>query len=270
VEVLVNDKKLVMEVDTGAALSIISEATRKAMFPSLRLHKSEVMLKACTEEPMQVVDNLHVRVDYGRQQAKLVLVVVGGDGPSLFGRNWLNYIRLDWSNIAAVRSVNTKPLYTLMQQYQSLFAEGLGTVTPYKATLQVQPDAIPRFFKPHPVPFAIKEAIGQELDRLEQQGIIEKVSHSEWAAPIVAVPKKDGRFRICGDYKVTVNRVLSVDQYPLPKPEDLFATLAGGKVFTKFDLSQAYLQLKLDEDSTAYITINTHQGLYATPDFRLE
>jgi hypothetical protein len=104
VEVLVNDKKLVMEVDTGAALSIISEATRKARFPGLRLHKSNVILKTYTEEPMQVVGNLHVHVHYGSQQAKLVLVVVGGDGPSLFGRNWLNYIRLDWSNIAAVAS----------------------------------------------------------------------------------------------------------------------------------------------------------------------
>ena len=73
---------------------------------------------------------------------------------------------------------------------------------------------------------------------------------------------KDGKFRICDDYKATVNRVLSVDQYPLPKPEDLFATLARGKVVTKLDLSQAYLQLKLEEDSTAYVTINTHQGLY--------
>ena len=79
----------------------------------------------------------------------------------------------------------------------------------------------------------------------------------------MAVPKKDGKFRICGDYKVTVNQALSVDQYPLPKPEDLFATLAGGKVFTKLDLSQAYLQLQLDEKSIPYVTINTHQGLYS-------
>ena len=87
-----------------------------------------------------------------------------------------------------------------------------------------------RFFKRCPVPFAIKDAIGHELDELEQQGIIQKVTHSDWAALIVVVPKKDGKFCICGDYKVTVNQVLSVDQYQLPKPEDLFATLSEGKV----------------------------------------
>ena len=144
-----------------------------------------------------------------------------------------------------------------MQQHQPLFADRLGTVESYEVT-----EAAPRFFKSRPVPLVIKDAIGRELDRLEQQGIIEKVSHSKWAAPIVAVPKKDGRFRICGDYKVTVNQVLSVEQYPLPKPEDLFTNLAGGKVFSKLDLSQAYLQVKLDEKSTSYVTINTHQGLY--------
>ena len=78
----------------------------------------------------------------------------------------------------------------------------------------------------------------------------------------MAVPKKDGRFRLCGDYKATVNYALTVDQYPLPKPEDLFATLSNGQEFSKLDLSQAYLQLKLDELSRPYTTINTHQGLY--------
>ena len=53
-----------------------------------------------------------------------------------------------------------------------------------------------------------------------------------------------------------------MDQYPLPKPEELFATLANGEQFTKLDLSQAYLQLPLDESSMPYVTINTHQGLY--------
>ena len=71
--------------------------------------------------------------------------------------------------------------------------------------------ATPKFFKPRTIPFAIKVAVGKELDRLEQ-GIIRKVDHSEWAAPIVVVAKKDGRFRLCGDYKVTINQALSIDQ----------------------------------------------------------
>ena len=127
---------------------------------------------------------------------------------------------------------------------------------------QVQPDVMPKFCKSRPVPFTIWEAVGKELDHLEEQGIIEKVTHNDWAAVIIPAPKKDGRFRLCGDYIVTINQALSVEQYPLPKPEDLFATLAGGQAFSKLDLSQAYLQVQLDEQSKDYLTLNTHQGLY--------
>ena len=79
------------------------------------------------------------------------------------------------------------------------------------------------------MPYALRSRIEEELDRLEREGILEKVTHSEWATPIVAVPKPNGRVRLCGDFEVTVNQSLSVDQYPLPRVEDLFATLAGGK-----------------------------------------
>ena len=102
----------------------------------------------------------------------------------------------------------------------------------------------------------------QQLDRLECDGVIKKVFHSAWAAPIVAVPKKDGCFRICGNYKVTINPSLEVDQYPLSNPTDLYASLTGRQKFTKLDLSQAYQQLLLDEALLELTTITTHQGLY--------
>ena len=53
-----------------------------------------------------------------------------------------------------------------------------------------------------------------------------------------------------------------VEEYPLPTPQELFSTLAGGKIFSKLDLSQAYLQLPVDEKSKQYLTITTHQSLY--------
>ena len=88
-----------------------------------------------------------------------------------------------------------------------------------------------------------------ELDRLTEAGVLEKVPYSEWATPVVVVPKLDGGVRLCGDYKVTVNPVLDIDQYPIPNPDDIFASLAGGQLFTTLDLSHAYNQLLLDEDS---------------------
>ena len=64
------------------------------------------------------------------------------------------------------------------------------------------------------------------------------------------------RVQICGDFRVTVNLVSKLNRYPIPKVEDLFATLKSGKTFTKLDLSQAYQQLSLDEESRKYVVTN--------------
>ena len=59
-----------------------------------------------------------------------------------------------------------------------------------------------------------------------------------------------------------MNPVLKLDRYPIPKVEDLFVVLAGRKLFSKIDLSQAYQQLPLDEEIKAVCMINTHKGLF--------
>lgn len=84
---------------------------------------------------------------------------------------------------------------------------------------------------------------------LEKEGIIEPIAFLEWAAPIVPVLKSDKKsVRICGNFKLTVNKAARLDRYPIPKIEDLFAELAGGQAFTKLDLSQAYQQVRLSEN----------------------
>ena len=151
---------------------------------------------------------------------------------------------------------------SLLKEYDEIFQDELGTMNSIRATLKLKEDITPCFHRPRPLPFALKEPVEQELHRLEEAGILTKVSHSEWAAPVVPVPKKDGKVRLCGDYKVTVNQCLDIDQYPIPKPDDLFATLPTGKFFSKLDLSQAYQQMLVSEESAKYLTINTHLGLY--------
>ena len=113
------------------------------------------------------------------------------------------------------------------------------------------------FCKPRSVPFALNDSITKELDRLEKEGVLQKVSYSDWAAPIVPVPKGDGKIHLCGDYKVTIIPSLEVNKYPLPKPDKLFASLAGGKRFSKLDLSQAYQQMLLSKELQILTTTNT-------------
>ena len=261
--VKVNGVYIEMELDTGAAMSLISQSTKDKLLPSAILQTSDIVLRTYSSQPIIVVGQTVVQVRYEDQEAQLPLLVVEGKGPSLIGRNWMSHINFNWKAIKCTRaSTSTTELDSLLMKYPSVFEDKLGTMKHFRAKLEIKEGATPKFFRPRPVPFALKENIEHELDRLERDGIITKVNHSSWAAPIVPVPKRDGKLRICGDYKVTLNAVLEVDSHPLPKPDDLFATLSGGKIFSKIDLSQAYQQMLLHEDSKPLVTINTHKGLY--------
>ena len=189
-------------------------------------------------------------------------MVVEGDGPSLLGRDWLGKLRLDWSELHQIQSTAPGLLKELLDRYSEVFKDELGTIQGTTAKIQVDPTVQPRFCKARSVPYALRAKVDTELVCLEREGIIEKVTYAAWAAPIVPVVNRDGTIRICGDYKLTVNRAAKVDSYPLPRVEDLLASLAGGETFSKLDLAHAYLQLLLDDNSKPLLTINTSKGLF--------
>lgn len=112
------------------------------------------------------------------------------------------------------------------------------------------------------MPYALRDKVSLELDKLVKDGVLSEVESSEWASPIVPIVKADGSIRICGDYKVTVNPHLIVDKHPIPRINDLISA-TGGCVFAKLDMSQAYLQLSLCPESKKLTTISTHRGLFS-------
>ena len=196
-------------------------------------------------------------------------MVIEGDGPSLLGREWLTHIQLDWPEIhvSKVLSVTVKPdtersLKKLLHSYQEVFTDRVEVMKHHRAKLHLKEGAQPRYHRARPVPFANRDKVAKELDRLEGMGILERLETSAWAAPIVVVPKKDGHLRLCGDYKVTINLHLKINSHPLPRAEEMFSKLAGGEKFTKLDLSHTYQQMALEESSKELVTVNTHQGLY--------
>ena len=223
----VNKAKLTMEVDTGASASIISNETYIRLWQRPLLQASQCKLRTYTGEVLEVRGILTVDVTYADQTRTLPLLVVAGNGPSLLGRDWLLQIRLDWQSLNNLQPATPTNLETVLSRHTEGFREELGLVKGVAAKLHVDPKIPPRFCKPRTVPFALRDKVNKELERLEKAGVIEPVQFSDWAAPIVPVLKQDGSMRICGDYKVTVNRAAKVDSFPLPRIDDLFASLHG-------------------------------------------
>ena len=194
-------------------------------------------------------------------------IYVSHRGVNILGRDGLVQLSIcvtptQFGTTAAVVNTQVDKLHDILDTHADVFKEGLGCCNTVTASLTLREEALPKFCKPRRLPFAIKPTVGAELDRLEKNGVIERVSQSDWATPIAVVRKPGGKVRVCGDFKVTVNPVLKNDVYPLPLLEELFHKLNGGTKFTKLDLADAYLQIKLDESSKQLVVLNTHQGLY--------
>ena len=103
VNMQVNGIDLVMEVDTGAALSVISEQTYNNLWSDPpQLQASTSVLKTYTGEVIRVKGLIEVDVIYKEQKASLSLIVTLGKGPSLLGRDWLQFFRLDWQQLNQV------------------------------------------------------------------------------------------------------------------------------------------------------------------------
>ena len=257
----INGHEVSMELDTGAAISVINEVTYQTILANQPpLQASNIKLHTYSGEQLVVLGELQVIVHYNEQTVSLPLIVLKDSGPNLFGRNWLEQIRLNWPQLCTVKS--SSALQDVLDQHEAVFRDELGKLTGTQVSIEIDSDTQPRFFKPRPLPFTLKPKVEDELDRLQSNGVISPVTFSKWAAPIVPVMKSDGKIRICGDYKLTVNQSARVDKYPLPKADDLFVSLSGGTKFSKLDLAHAYLQLCLDDKSKTLVTINTHRGLF--------
>ena len=119
-------------------------------------------------------------------------------------------------------------------------------------------------FRPkRPIPYTIREAVDAEIDRLLETGVISPTNYSKWAAPIVIVKKPNGTIRLsCADFSTGLNEALESHQYPVPNIEDVMATLNGGVIFSQLDLSEAYLQVEVKEESRELLMVHTHRGLF--------
>ena len=181
-----------MEIDTGAGSTILSERTWKQIGRPV-LRPSWIRLKTYTGHTVTVKGEFEARVEIDGASHKLPVLVAEGNGPDLIGRRWLRRVKLNWNKIFKLTITD---LSQKLAPFEEVFRKELGTIRVPQVKLHLRPGAVPKFHRPRPIPYALREEVKAELQRLEDAGIVERVEHSDWAAPIVVVKKANGSLRM--------------------------------------------------------------------------
>lgn len=273
-EIEVETTQMKFEIDTGACVTIMSKFEYFELFENIPYVRTEKSLSSISGHKLVEFGTITVNVKFGIKKEKLEIVIINSDNHfcALMGRNWLDILMPHWRNALVneddtyfLNSVSTMSclLTEIKSKFPKVVKVGLDTpIEGFSADLVLRENTVPIFHAPYGVPFKLKEKVEVELDRLVSEKILTPVKFSRWATPAVIVPKPNGDIRICLDCKVTINKYLETEHYPLPKISDIFSSLANCKVFCVIDLTGAYQQLAMSPDSKELLTINTHKGLF--------
>lgn len=270
ITVKINQTIVNLQIDTASDLTIISKETWTTLgAPGTKLGPTAVKSASTDVVPIIAEFECEMGIPHTGQVSSGKCVVTSIKGLNVLGIDWIERFGLWDRPINGIcntvqKSVTKRNSITtdLQREFPKVFSDTPGHCSIVKASVHLKPNVRPVFRPKRPVSFAALEAVEKELKRLQDLNIIKPVEFSEWAAPIVVVRRPNGRIRICADYSTGLNSCVEVNAYPLPTPENMFTQLAGSKVFSRIDLSDAYLQVEVDDESKRLMTINTHKGLF--------
>ena len=268
----VNGRNITCLLDTGSDISTIDKTTWKKLGkPELR--NTSKIVRGISGSKLKFKREFDAKVTLDGEMHKMKIYVEAGKNANLFGTDlivlfdlWekpINVFCWQLNALSMGKSKQTENFVNkLKSEFNKVFADKLGYCTKTEARFELKDNVKPVFKPKRKVPFSSLETIDKELRRLEENGVIKKVDYLEWASPTVYMKKKNIKIRVCADFSIGLNECLRDHTYPLPTLEEIFSKLNGGKVFSKIDLSEAYLQVKVEEECTKYLTIHTHRGLY--------
>ena len=198
-------------VDTASPLTFINQKTWQDL-QQPKLEPTSRVLGAFEGQPIKPIGYFQTCVQRtdDPDRCAVLTIYVSRSGINLIGRDGQVklHITVDPSQFVSATDAPLRSLQEIIKINETLFKPQLGCCNSFKATLLLREGAQPKYCKVRKLPFALKPVIDAELDRLEKEQVLEKVTHSDWATPLVVVRKPGGKVRLCGDFKVTLNPAL--------------------------------------------------------------
>ena len=188
----VNGHNMLLEFDTGAAATIISEEVWR-LLGKPPLKNTRLPLKDFSGKRLKLKGMATVDVVYKGKHAKLP-IIVGPQCDSVIGRKWIRQLEMCNCTLNVKKNtIQESSIEALLKEFPAIFKEGLGHCTRIKAHLELKSEVCPKFIKARTLPFAVHDAVDTELDPLVAQRVLTPVTYAEWAAPVVIAPKSGGQ-----------------------------------------------------------------------------
>ena len=253
VTVTLDTKVVQFKLDTGAAVTAISEETYRAL-PKTELKKPSKILSGPANQKLTVLGQFTGALSNKEISSRQEIFVVQGLRHNLLGLPAITALQL----ICRIHTMVAEDIYS---QFPTVF-RGLGTLGD-EYLIKLKDDAQPHsLHTPRNIPLPLRKKVQEELTRMESGGIISKVDEpTPWCAGMVVVPKKSGAIRICVDLKKLNEGVLR-EVHPMPKVDETLALLAGATIFSKLDANSGFWQIPLAKDSRHLTTFITPFGRY--------
>ena len=274
----INNQKVTFTVDTGSTINIIDENTFNTL-GHINLKKTNIKAYPFNStESVKMKGKFQTLVESRKRITVATIYVTEQDGGCLLGNHTAQELGLislhlnkigtstnfrKQNNITNTHPVKDKIIQNLLSKHQRVF-EGTGKLQNRQVELIVDRSVKPVVQRQRRIPFHLRAKVDSELERLEAEDIIEKVPDTEetpWISPVVIVPKKEDKIRLCVDMRAA-NKAIKRVCHPIPTVRDISMDLNGAKFFSKLDMSQAYHQLELAPSSRNITTFITHAGLY--------
>ena len=259
IELSLNNRHVTFKIDSGADVSAIPPRVAGNV---QKLSKPDRMLCSAGGQQLAVLGMFKAELTHDNGDSTCTNIYVVKNlktpllgKPAIRGLNLLKRINV----VTGSEQMKEK----VMKDFPQLFT-GLGEMKgEYK--IELKPNAQPFAVNaPRRIALPMLKGVKQTLDNMEKQGVIRKLGPNEisqYLSPIVAIPKSNGKVRVCVDY-TELNKNVMRPKYELPTVDDTLAKIGQGAVFTKLDANSGFFQIKLAKESQILTSFITPWGRY--------
>ena len=260
ITITLNNQRTKFKIDTGAQCNVISKQKYLTVCKT-PLQKSMSKLTAFGGH---TCGKAIIPCEYNGHQYMVEFEILDQEVPSILGLP----TTIEMNLVRRVDTLDTvmdgrDPVCTEFFDYYSNVFAGLGCISDVLYHINIDSSCQPVIHPPRRVPIKLRPKTQEELQRMENIDVIEKVNTpTSWVNSMVTIVKPNETLRICIDPR-DLNNAIKREHYPTQTIEDVVTRMSKATIFSVLDASSGFWQIKLDGESAKLCTFNTPFGRYS-------